>query len=163
MKINIIAAMSLNNVIGKSGLQPWDIPKDWEYFQSITFGHFVILGRITNKTMPKAEANNWTKIVLTSSIDSNDDFIIAKSLDEAITYCKEQNLKEVYILGGQKIFEDGLNCTDKIYLTIIDTVIEGDRFFPILDLNEWKKTKQSKKIKNIGDDLEFSFTEWERK
>ena len=162
MKIYLIAAMSINYVIGSVGKQPWDIPKDWEYFQQKTFGQFVIIGRITNETMPVANANNWKKIILSNKSNEVSDGIVFNNLDSAIKYCKERKQKKVFILGGQAIFEESIIFADKIFLTIIEKEIQGDRFFPLIDLQKWHKTKQSKKYKNALDSLTYSFTEWER-
>lgn len=45
--IALIAARSKNNVIGKNGRLPWNIPEDLKRFKKLTDGNTVIMGRKT--------------------------------------------------------------------------------------------------------------------
>ena len=47
MIISLIAAMADNFTIGKSGVLPWRLPADLARFRRITWGHPIIMGRIT--------------------------------------------------------------------------------------------------------------------
>lgn len=162
MKVYIIAAKTVNNVIGANGRQPWDIPDDWKYFQKLTFGHFVILGRITNNTMPRSITNNWTKLLISKSLVNSSDAITFESFDKSIDYCLQNNIEEVFVLGGQDIFKNALNIADKIYLTIIEKELDGDRFFPDLDLKKWSKVFESDRFLTKDNAFKYYFTEWER-
>ena len=42
--------------------------------------------------------------------------------------------RDVYISGGEKIFEEAIHIVDKMYITLVDKVVEGDTYFP--DFNE---------------------------
>ncbi len=44
----------------------------------------------------------------------------------------------MFIVGGGEIYQATLDITDKIYLTIIDTNIEGDVFFPEINMDHWR-------------------------
>ena len=37
---------------------------------------------------------------------------------------------DVWICGGQAIYEEAMPLTDRLYLTLIDADFEGDVFFP---------------------------------
>lgn len=66
MSISLIAAMSLQGVIGKDNQLPWHYPEDLKYFRAKTLGHTVVMGRNTflslGKPLPKRR-----NIVLTSN------------------------------------------------------------------------------------------------
>ena len=45
--IALIAARSKNNVIGKDGKIPWNIPGEQKQFRELTTGNIVVMGRKT--------------------------------------------------------------------------------------------------------------------
>lgn len=47
MKVKLIAAIDQEFGLGVNGELPWHTPKDLEYFQKTTLGHFVIVGSKT--------------------------------------------------------------------------------------------------------------------
>jgi len=49
--------------------------------------------------------------------------------------------KEIFIIGGQSIYEQSIDIVDKIYVTKIDFDYSGDKYFPYFD-----KAKYSSKI-----------------
>ena len=65
----MIVAVSENNVIGKNGDIPWDIPEDMKHFREKTTGHSVIMGRKTYESLPEnyRPLPNRRNIVLTRS------------------------------------------------------------------------------------------------
>jgi dihydrofolate reductase len=42
------------------------------------------------------------------------------------------DVEEVFVLGGEKLFSDILPITDKVYLTVVRTRVEGDARFPAI-------------------------------
>ena len=42
------------------------------------------------------------------------------------------------ILGGENLFAEALPQADRLYLTEIDTELQGDTFFPEIDPAQWK-------------------------
>ena len=51
-KINIIVAVTNNNVIGKGNDMPWNLPSDLKNFKEITSGHCVVMGRKCWESIP---------------------------------------------------------------------------------------------------------------
>jgi len=49
--------------------------------------------------------------------------------------------KEIFIIGGQSIYEQSIDIADKIYVTKIDYNYDGDKYFPYFN-----KAKYSSKI-----------------
>lgn len=127
--INLIVATSLNGTIGKNNKIPWDIPDDLRYFKKKTLGSSIIMGRKTfesiGKPLPKRE-----NIVITSNENyRKKGVIVVDSLEKAIK--KANHFNEIFIIGGQKVYEEALNLkvVEKIYQTKIHKEIPGDRFF----------------------------------
>ncbi len=139
MNICAIAAVSENNVIGKDGSLPWDLPGDLEHFRSTTTGHSMIMGRKTFDSFPKPLPNR-KHIVLTRSNklnNSNEQVVYVNSVEEALDEVKDD---KVFIIGGQSIYELFFDRLDTMILTHVHKKYDGDTYFPIFDENNWEKT-----------------------
>lgn len=139
--ISIIAAVAKNNVIGKSGELPWYIPEDLKRFKDLTSGNVVIMGRTTHESILKRlghDLPNRKSVIITSNPNYQvaEDVEKYKSLDEAINAHGSEN---IFLIGGQRIFEEGLSLTDTLYLTELHKDYEGDVFFPEFDKTQWHR------------------------
>ena len=142
MIISLIAAVSENNVIGKNNNLPWHLPADMKYFRETTMGHCVIMGRKNYDSIPLKfrPLQGRTNIIVTRQNNfSASDCIIVHSLEEALEEAKNKNETEAFIIGGGEIFGRAVSMADKIYLTQIHSAIDGDVFFPELNMDEWKE------------------------
>ena len=54
MKVNLIVAVSNNNVIGLNGKMPWNLSDDLKHFKKLTENHAVIMGRKTFESIGKS-------------------------------------------------------------------------------------------------------------
>jgi dihydrofolate reductase len=162
MKVSIIAAMSKNRVIGKGNELPWHIPEDFKYFKEKTLKKPVIMGRKTYESIGKLLPGR-TNIIVTRKLDYVvNGAIIVNSIEEAfgeciMLFCSIMSDNEVMVIGGGEIYEQALPHTSKIYLTIVDTEVDGDTFFPEID-DEWVKISTEQR----GGDPSFSFNVFER-
>ncbi|MBI2086357.1 dihydrofolate reductase [Candidatus Daviesbacteria bacterium] len=161
MKISIIVAVAGNNrVIGKKGGLPWYIPEELKRFKEITMGHPIIMGRKTHESIGRALPDR-TNIIITNSPNYTAlDCIVVHSLQEALRLASlAQGHDEVFVIGGGEIYKQALPKTNKLYLTKIDTEIEGDTFFP--DYSDFKKVVwQSEEQESKG--FKYRFLELER-
>ena len=132
-----IACVDKNNGIGKDGKLLISIPEDMKFFRETTKDSIVIMGRKTLFSFKdKAPLKNRINIVFTNNEclkdnykDYDNIFFIKseKELDELITKYKD---KEVFVIGGAKIYNNLIDKCDKIYLTRVDKEFEADTFFP---------------------------------
>ena len=130
--LNLIVACAENRVIGRGGQLPWRIPEDWKFFKNRTAGATVILGRISYLSWKSILEDNRRAIVLTRNRELVRDRVeVVGSLDEAVT-AANQHAAEIFICGGQKIFEEAIVRADveRLYLTLVHANVEGDRTFP---------------------------------
>lgn len=155
IKVAAIVAMAKNRCIGQDNDLPWHIPEDLEFFKKVTLGKPIIMGRNTFDSIKKRLGKplpGRTNIVLSRSRAENIDDITAdndgpyycRSLETAIKVAKQiaeqKNLPEIIIGGGEQLYTMALPVTDLIYLTEIDTEIEGDAFFPKFTSKKWAET-----------------------
>jgi dihydrofolate reductase len=162
MVLSAIAAVSLNNVIGKHNALPWHMPADMRFFKTTTMGHAVIMGRKTYQSFKKA-LRGRTNFVITRQKDFTlPDAFVVHSLSEAIKKAAETEKEEIFILGGAEVYRESLPLLDRIYLTRIYAEVEGDAFFPPLDPGEWKLVTEDVHQPDEKNRYAYSFQLWER-
>ena len=133
--VSIIVAKSENNVIGSNGQLPWYLSEDLKKFKSITMGKPMIMGRNTFESIGKALPGR-KNIILTRNLNySAENVFIVNTIEKAIEACGEH--KEIMIIGGGEIYKAFLGITNRLYLTNVDIEIEGDVFFPEINLSHW--------------------------
>lgn len=142
MIVSQIAAMSRNRVIGKDNTLPWNMPNDLAYFFKTTKGHHIIMGRRNFEANGKALPNRDNIVISRNRNYHAPGCIVVENFEEALRYSEKKGQKEVFIVGGGEIYKATLGITDRIYLTIIDTELEGDVFFPEFNLKNWKITSR---------------------
>ncbi|MDE6729302.1 MAG: dihydrofolate reductase [Oscillospiraceae bacterium] len=131
MKISIIAAVARNRVIGCSGKIPWHFPEDLAYFRQITTNHVIIMGRRTYEEIGKVLPDRLNIVVSHSKNFSGENLVTANNLQDAIASAKKSGFSpELFLCGGQAIYQQGIRIADRIYLTEIPGDYPGDRFFP---------------------------------
>lgn len=136
--IVLIAAMTLNRVIGKGGKLPWRIPGELAWFRQMTLGHTVIMGRKTWESLPEERRplpTRWN-IVVTSQRDYQaEGAIVAHSLDEALAMAKPGT--SVFVIGGASLYEQALPLAEAVLISLVHQLAEGDTYFPRLEDGEW--------------------------
>lgn len=139
-KISIIVAMSDNRAIGKDNKLPWYIPEDLEWFRENTVGKPVIMGRKTHESIGKKLPGRLNIVVSKDKnyIPLNNQVKVVTSLKEAVDLCA--SYEEIFVIGGEKIYKEAINIADKIYITRIEIVINGDVYFPEWDSKLWQTT-----------------------
>ena len=143
-EVNIIVACANNtNVIGKDGNMPWHLPLDLKYFKARTEHQIVIMGRKTYESIGKALPNR-INIVISSDIkyrDKVDSGVwTATSYSEALKLTNSFKEKEVFVIGGGKVYEQAMKgFINYIYVTWVNnkdnSSIYGDTFFPKISDN----------------------------
>ena len=160
--IALVVAAAENNAIGKNNQLLWHLPNDLKFFKNTTWGGVVIMGRKTFESVNKPLPGR-TNIVITKQADwSAQNVIVVNSISDAIQKAKDLNFKEIFIIGGGEIYKESMLLADKIYLTKVHTTIEGDTFFPELQMNQWKMISNKDFSSDEKHVFDYSFQEWER-
>ena len=142
MIVSAIAALSRNRVIGKNNDLPWRLPDDMRFFMETTKGHHVVMGRknydsLHEKFKPLPQRTN---IVITRQEDFKaPGCVILHAVEPALDIARENNETECFIIGGAEIYKLAMPYTTRLYLTEIDAHIDGDTFFPEVDMKQWKE------------------------
>ena len=164
MKISIIVSVSENWMIGKNNKLPWKLSNDLQRFKQITDSKPVIMGQKTFESLPNGALPNRINIVL--SDDPNfiaPNIITANSVVEALLKARQTQIDETFIIGGGMIYKLFLDYADKVYLTVVHTVINGDTSFPKLDLRHWKLTSEEFRNKDEKNEYDVTYKIYELK
>ncbi len=155
MKISLIVAMGRNRVIGKEGGMPWHLPAELAYFKRITIGHPIVMGRKTFEAIGKALPGRRNIILTRQKGYTAENCDVVHSAEAVFALLKDYP-GEVFVIGGEYIFRQFVDCWDKLYLTVIHHEFEGDRIFPEVNEKNWKKAFEENHEK---DELNsYSFT-----
>ena len=161
--ISLIVAASKNNAIGKANAMLWHLPEDLKFFKNTTWGMPVIMGRKTFESVGKPLPGR-TNIVITSNKDWHvAGTITTANIEEALKAAKATNAKEIFITGGGEIYKQTMNIADKIYITRVNTEIDGDTFFPAIDETIWEKVFEKNCAADEKNKFDMRFERWERK
>ena len=158
--ISIIVAKSNNNVIGSEGHLPWHIPEDLKQFKSITMGKPMIMGRSTFESIGKALPGRKNIVMTRDKGYQADGISVAYTLEEALILCDQA--KEIMIIGGGEIYKLFFGMVNRLYLTNVEKHIDGDVFFPKLDLSKWKMVRKEEFPMNTERKIGFNLEVLER-
>ena len=160
MIVSLVVAWAENGVIGKDNRLPWRLPADLRYFQQLTTGHTIVMGRKTFDSIGKPLPNRHS-IVITRRRDFHADGVdVARSLDEALAMAGGED--EVFIVGGAEIYRAALPLTDRMYVTVVHASPEGDVSFPPFDESDWTIVKSERHERDERHAEPYSFVVMER-
>lgn len=163
MLISIIVAVSENGAIGKNNELLWRLSEDLKIFKRRTSGHAIIMGRKTFDSIGKPLPNRLNIVISRNTDLKIDGSEIAYSLEKAIQIAKNKSEKdEIFIIGGEKIYNLSVNLVNKIYLTKVKTKIEGDAFFDISLFEKWKIVSKIDFKKDDKNEYDFEILELEK-
>jgi dihydrofolate reductase len=160
--IIIMVAASTNNVIGKDGDLPWNLPTDLKMFKETTKDHVVIMGRKCWESIPLKfrPLPNRTNIVLSRNKNYKAQGAHVRS---NLVLAMEEFMydgKDIFIIGGSEIYKEGFKYANKLYLTRVIKDIEGDTKLEGLVETDWLLESFEGPYKE--DDLDFRFERYIR-
>lgn len=159
--LTIIAAAAENNALGKDNDLVWHLPDDFKRFKRLTSGHYIIMGRKTFETFPKALPDRTHVVITRKESYESKSAIIVHNLEEAVKVSKLD--EQPFIIGGGEIYKMGMEYADKIELTRVHGEFEADTFFPEIDLSKWKLIKEQFHEKDEKHNYAFTYLTYVRK
>jgi dihydrofolate reductase len=147
--ILIAACAGSTQVIGNHGALPWHFSCDLKFFKATTRGHAILMGRKTfdgimtqfGRPLPDRRhlivSRDPTYRPIVGEVFSTIEAAIAAAPDE-----------DLFVVGGQQIYEQTLPLADQVLLTRIDQNYPGDAFFPILAPSIWRLATERLEVEN---------------
>ena len=110
MSLTLIAALDLENGIGKNNQLLWHLPDDFARFKQLTMGHCVIMGRRTWESLPKLLPKRTHIIISREELPQREHCVVTSSIEEAIIEAKKRDASP-FVIGGGEIYLRAYSCT----------------------------------------------------
>lgn len=136
--ISLIVAIDPNKLIGNGNDLPWYYPEDLRYFKQITEHKTVLMGLETFRSILKRNGKplpNRQSIIASLEPYSYPGVIVINDLLHFLQVPREE---EIFVIGGKTIYELSLPYANRLYITHIRKIHEGDVFFSKLDLSGFR-------------------------
>ncbi|WP_375646543.1 dihydrofolate reductase [Bartonella sp. AA56HLJMS] len=167
ISICLIAAVAENGVIGREGVMPWHLSTDLQRFKALTLGKPIVMGRKTWDSVGRPLLGRTNIVITRDCTFCAEGAVVAHSLSQACSLAtnvaSQNDVEEIFIIGGGEIFQQGLHMADKIFLTEVLASIEGDSFFPVFDKEKWTIVQTQDIPKGDKDSHPTRFVVYERK
>ena len=159
MIISHLVALSNNFVIGVNNDLPWKLKKDLQHFSVYTQNKAIVMGRKTFESIGRPLPNR-KNIVISSSLKSQESLEVVPNLNQAIEVASQWNKdnsaeEEIVLIGGGYVFEESKNIVNKLVLTRVECEIDGDVFYPQIDLSDWKETSRKSYKRDSENEYDF--------
>ena len=166
-KLSLIVAKSRNGVIGVDGDLPWKLSSDLKFFKSTTLGKPVLMGRVTWESLPFPLPGRPNLVLTRDETYAAPKAEVFHDMYEMIgrgyELAGEVNAGEVMLIGGAKLYTSLLKFCDRLYITEVDAMIEGDAHFPAIRADHWKLVQETAFEQKEGDDYPFCVKVYERR
>jgi dihydrofolate reductase len=139
MIISLLVAMDEMRGIGIDGRLPWHLPADLKLFKKLTMGHHLIMGRKTYESIDHLLPGRIMIVVTRNSEFKSEGCLVVHSLESAINFAENEDEEEVFIIGGEEIFDQALTLADRIYMTLVHIHLPADVFFPVYEDDDWEE------------------------
>lgn len=140
MIFKLIVAICKNGGIGIDGKLPWHFKEDLKRFSKLTKGNgknAIIMGKNTWLSIPTTPLPYRDNLILSTSmsVQTFEHGVCIKSfpnIDEVYDYCQKKDYEEVWVIGGQGVYEQFIKekKIDELHITYINKTYVCDTFFP---------------------------------
>ncbi|HEX3102022.1 MAG TPA: dihydrofolate reductase [Pyrinomonadaceae bacterium] len=140
-----IVAISKNYAIGKDGKLPWHYSADLKLFKETTTGNAVVMGANTWRSIGKPLPNRLNVVLSrTGNVDTPASVMKLSDTGEVVDLAQYLN-RDVFIIGGAKVFADFADVIEKWIVTEVPVTVEdADTCMPadFLDGFELSETRE---------------------
>jgi dihydrofolate reductase len=158
--VSIIAAMADNRVIGRGNRLPWHLPADLAHFKRLTLKKPIVMGRRTWESLPGLLPQRTHIVVSRDSSYRAEGCILVGSPREAVAAAGD--VSEVMVIGGAALYRDMLPLADRMYLTRVAALVDGDVFFPEWDPDCWREVAREERGRDERNRYDLTFLTLER-
>ena len=162
-ELALLVAASTNNVIGKNNHLVWNLPNDLKYFKNLTWGFPVIMGRKTFEEVNRPLPGRINVVVTRTPGWKGEGAIAAPDIETAIEKASESNALQIFVIGGGQIYKQAMPIADKIYITRVHAVFDGDAYFPEINEAEWELVSNRDFENDEKHAYAYSFQVWKRR
>ncbi|GAP36952.1 dihydrofolate reductase [Piscinibacter sakaiensis] len=131
--------MDRHRLIGVGGRRmPWHLPEDLRHFKRTTLGRPVLMGRRTHESIGRVLPGRLNVVLSRGGLPAPaaEGLARAAGLDAALDLATRwldahpDAPREIFVIGGAELYAQALPRADRLVLTEIDAVFDGDVHFP---------------------------------
>ena len=164
--ISHLVAISNNNVIGVDNNLPWNLKSDLAHFKEYTLHKSIIMGRKTYESIGRPLPNR-TNVVISRTLKDIPGAYVFSDLESAIEFVENKNKEdnidnEIVIIGGGYLFRETIESFNKLVVTRVDCEIDGDIFYPDIDLSSWELVSSNAFNKDDENDFDYKIEEYKK-
>jgi len=161
MKIVLVAAMDREGLIGRGDALPWRLPADLRHFKALTMGKPILMGRRTFESIGRPLPGRHNIVLSRDPGFHPEGVTVVRDLDEAVAAAGEAG--ELMVIGGANVYAQLLDRADRMELTEIDHVFEGDVRFPDFDRHRWAVVREESHAPDEANPWPYRFITLERR
>jgi dihydrofolate reductase len=159
--MEIVVAVSENDVIGRRNQLPWRLSADLRHFKALTLGHPILMGRKTFQSIGKALPGRANIVLSRSGNFAAADCVVVPSLEAA--RAEAGGDAGLMVIGGAEIYRACIPFVSRIHLTLVHARIEdGDAFFDAWHGAEWQETFREPHAADDKNSSAYTFLTLER-
>ena len=161
---SLIYARDLEGCIGRDGGLPWRLPDDFKHFKQTTMGRPIVMGRRTFEDH-RSVLPGRLNVMLTrqEGYAAPEGLVVVPDLAAASAACDAAGPGERFVIGGAGLFEAAFPHADRVYETVVDTVVDdGDTFVPVRAFDGWTRTVLAEHAADERHPHTFTVLLWER-
>ena len=160
-ELTIIAAVSINNVIGNNNKLIWKLSNDLKRFKKLTTNHSVIMGRKTFESLPNPLPDRDNIVITRDTNYLKPNIQVCSSIEDAINLTKTDT--QPFIIGGGEIYTQTINIVDKIELTRVHEEFDGDAYFPEIPLDIFELINEENYNSDLENEFDYSYLTYKKR
>ncbi|CAH2061590.1 unnamed protein product [Thlaspi arvense] len=177
----VVIAATRDMGLGMDMKLPWDLPKEYQFFQDVTTKttdprkrNATIMGRKSWESTPLdiRPLPGRLNVVLTKSssrpdIATDENVLVCSSMESALELLATKpyslSIEKVFVIGGGELLRHYMNAPscDAIHLTEIDISVPCDAFAPKVDTSLYRPWYSS--FPNVENGIRYSFNTYVRR
>ena len=167
--VAVIAAVDDHGGFSKNGEIPWYYPDDFKWFKQATANQLCLMGRLTYEDICKRRGDaakdevlpNRKSFVMSHSLTELNNATVVTGVLDVESHLGDDDLdKTLFVIGGERLFVEGITRANTVYLTVINKDFSCDKFFPLTYLQERFTIDKMYKCQTSPD---LRFLIWKRK
>ena len=160
-ELTIIAAVSINNIIGNKNKLIWKLSNDLKRFRNLTTNHSVIMGRKTFESLPNPLPGRDNIVITRDTNYSKPNIQVCSSIEDAINLTKTDT--QPFIIGGGEIYTQTINIVDRIELTRVHEEFDGDAYFPEIPLDIFELINEENYNSDLENEFDYSYLTYKKR
>ena len=162
----LIVAAAENGVIGQGNAFPWRLKTDQLRPKALTMGKPIVMGRKTFLSWGRPSPGR-TNIVITRDTNFHAaGAVVTTSLAQARDVARgdamRRSVSDLAIIGGVEIYAQTLAAADRVDLTLVHAMPDGDAHFAPFDPANWTETARERHAAGAVDSADFSYVTYRR-